>query len=402
MDRSIFGQWGRQFSPAARGSLYYFGLSGASATFLPFINVFYAERGLSGRQIGLLSAVGPVVALLAAPLLVAFADRRGWQVQMMIAGLAGVALTTLLIPLAQPFAVLLAVVVGNSLIGSTVGSISDGTIAQMATQHRIDYGKMRLWGSAGWVAMSLLGGFLWPLSGLWLMFPLASLLFVATMFAGRLLLGEAGEDTSSPKGRRRPLRLTSRTARFGVVVICAVLMSLGMVMARIFSAIYIDRLSGQTLVGLYAAAAAAIEIPTMMWTERVMRRVGGPFTLVLSCLLLGSAYLGLAVIPIPELFLVSALLEGVGVGLFLPAIVRLVANWSPRGQVATYQGVLNAGNSGVAPLVAGLLGGAIFDTSGPQAVFVVSAGAAAAGMVVLLMTQMLGLFSSDLAAELDV
>ena len=152
-------------------------------------------RGLSGREIGLLTAVGPVVALLAAPLLVALADRRGWQMQMMIAGLAGVALTTLLLPLAQPFAVLLAVVSGNGLIGSTVGSISDGTIAQMAVRHQINYGRMRLWGSAGWVAMSLLGGVLWPLFGLWLMFPLASLLFVATMFAARLL----GRRDRAPK-----------------------------------------------------------------------------------------------------------------------------------------------------------------------------------------------------------
>ena len=114
-------------------------------------------------------------------------------------------MTTLLLPLAQPFAVLLAVVVGNGLIGSTVGSISDGMIAQMATRRQINYGKMRLWGSAGWVAMSLLGGFLWPLFGLWLMFPLASLLFVATMFAARLL----GEDGSRAKMERQPLRLTS-------------------------------------------------------------------------------------------------------------------------------------------------------------------------------------------------
>jgi MFS family permease len=395
MNRGIFRQWGRQLSPTARGSLFYLGLSGASATFLPFVNVFYADRGLSGREIGLLAAAGPVVALLAAPLLTALADRRSWQVQMMILGLAGVALTTLLLPLAQPFAVLLAVVVGNGLLGSTVGSISDGMIAQMATRHQINYGQMRLWGSAGWVAMSLLGGFLWPLFGLWLMFPLASLLFMATMFAARLL-GEAG---SSAKTERQPLRLTSGAGRFWIVLICAVFMSLGMVMARTFSAIYIDRLSGQTLVGLYTAVAAAIEIPTMLWTERVLRRVGGPFTLALAGILLGGAYLGLAVIPRPELLLLAALLEGVGVGLFLTATVRLVAGWSPRGQVATYQGLLNAGGSGLAPLLAGPVGGAIFDTTGPQAVFVVSAGAVGVGVVVLLVTQMLGVFSGDLASD---
>ena len=61
----------------------------------------------------------------------------------------------------------------------------------------------------------------------------------------------------------------SQAERVWVVLVCALFMSLGMVMARTFSAIYIDRLSGQTLVGLYAAVAAAIEIPAMLWTEKL-------------------------------------------------------------------------------------------------------------------------------------
>jgi len=305
--------------------------------------------------------------------------------------LASSIVTTLLIPLAQPFAILLAVVGGNGLLGSTVGSISDGTIAQMAIRRRINYGRMRLWGSAGWVAMSLLGGVLWPLFGLWLMFPLASLLFLATMFAARLL----GEEGSSAKVERRPLRLTSGAGLFWAVLICSIFMSLGLVMARTFSAIYIDRLSGQTLVGVYAAIAAAIEIPAMLWAGHVVRRVGGPFTLALSCLLTGGAFVALAIIPRPELLLLAALLEGTGYGLFITATVRLVAEWAPDGQVATYQGFLNAGSSGLAPLGAGLLGGAVFDTAGPQTVFLVSAGAAAVAVVVLLVAQTLGLFTDS-------
>jgi MFS family permease len=176
-------------------------------------------------------------------------------------------------------------------------------------------------------------------------------------------------------------------------------MILGMEKARTFSAIYIDRVSGQMLVGLYAAVAAAIEIPVMLGTERLLRRVGGPVTLALAGLLLGGAFIGLATIPRPELLLLAALLEGIGYALFVTAIVQLVAGWAPRGQVATYQGLLNAGSYGLAPLLAGLVGGTIFDATGPQAVFVVSAGAVALGMVVLLVTQMLGLFSGDLAAD---
>ena len=223
------------------------------------------------------------------------------------------------------------------------------------------------------------------------MFPLASRPFLATIFAAWLL----GEEGSCAKVERQPLRLASGAGLFWAVLICSVFMSLGTVMARTFSAIYIDRLSGQTLVGVYAAIAAAIEIPAMLWAAQVVRRVGGPFTLALACLLMGGAFIGLALIPRPELLLLAALLEGTGFGLFITATVRLVADWLPRGQVATYQGLLNAGSTGLAPLAAGLLGGAIFDAAGPQTVFLVSAGAAVVAVVVLLMAQVLGLFSSS-------
>ena len=73
MNQGIFGLWARRLSPTARGSLFYLGLSSAERYLLPFINVFYADRGFSGREIGLLAAAGPVVALARR----AAADRAG-------------------------------------------------------------------------------------------------------------------------------------------------------------------------------------------------------------------------------------------------------------------------------------------------------------------------------------
>jgi hypothetical protein len=46
---------------------------------MPFINIRFARLGLSGGQIGLLSALLPLMTLSAAPALAALADRRGWR-----------------------------------------------------------------------------------------------------------------------------------------------------------------------------------------------------------------------------------------------------------------------------------------------------------------------------------
>ena len=130
-------------------------------------------------------------------------------------------------------------------------------------------------------------------------------------------------------------------------------------MATTFSSIYLNRLSGQFLVGLFTGVAAVSEVPMMHWSERIMRRLGGPQTLVLAYLLLAGSYLGLALITEPAVLLGIALLRGLGFGLLAPTVVRLVAGWAPPGRAATYQALLNAVLWGLAPLIAGPLGGVI-------------------------------------------
>jgi MFS family permease len=103
--------------------------------------------------------------------------------------------------------------------------------------------------------------------------------------------------------------------------------------------------------------------------------------------MMAGAYLVLALVAHPILLLGAALLRGVGFGLFTPTIIRLVAGWAPPGRTATYQGWLNAALWGLAPLVAGPLGGTIYDAAGASAVFLIATGAAGLAGLVLVLAQ---------------
>jgi MFS family permease len=56
--------------------------------------------------------------------------------------------------------------------------------------------------------------------------------------------------------------------------------------------------------------------------------------------------LGLAGIRQPELLLGVAVVRGIGSGLYIPTIIRLVAGWAPAGRAGRYLGLLNAGVAG--------------------------------------------------------
>lgn len=385
---TFFRHWTTRLGPTAQGALFYLSFYGAVAAYLPFLSVFYAQQGLSGSEIGWLAALGPLVGLLGAPALAALADRRGWQVRMLGAGLAGMALCLLALPLVRSFAWLLAVSAVLAVVSSPVLSIADSLIARMAARRELNYGKMRLWGSVGWVVLPPLGGALWQQVGLVFMFPLASLLFLATIPIVRAFEKERPPATPAAAEARPALG----DARLRTLVAGSFGVGLGMAMVITFAAIYLDRLGGQVLVGVFSGVAALSEIPVMLWSERIMRRLGGPRTLLLAYTLMGGSYLGLALIPQPELLLGVAVARGLGFGLFAPTTIRLIAGWAPPARAATYQGVVNAGLWGLAPLVAGPLGGAIYDATGPGAVFLVATGAAALAALVLALASLGGVF----------
>ena len=379
-----------RLGPAASGALFYFSFYGAAAAYVPFISVFYADRGLSGSEIGVLAAIGPLMALLAAPALTALADRKGLRRRLLVLSLAGTALALLVVPLPTSFVWLLPVVALLSAVGSASIPLADGLIARTAARRSLSYGKMRLWGSISWSVVATLGGLLWQQAGFFTMFAVASLFFLATIpYAGQL----EEEVRPSDAQARPPLRLIMGDVRLRVVLLATLGLGTAMAAMFTFSAIYIAQIGGQSLVGLFAGVMAISELPVMHWSERIMRGLGGPLTLVLAYSCFGIAYVGLALIQSPVLLLGVAFLQGLGFGLFLPTTVRLFADWAPAEWSSTSQGILSAGLWGLAPLIAGPLGGIIYDNGGPTALFFASAGVIVVAGLVLVLAQLASVFS---------
>lgn len=383
--------------PVRAASLFYFVFFAAQAAYGPFLAVYYTKTGLSGSEIGLLAAVGPLVSLLVGPTISAIADRRSQRVGLLVISLIATALLLLVLPIPRSFFWFLPVVALMSVAASPVISIADGLVARMAARRGTAYGRMRLWGSLSWAIVAAGVGVLWDEIGYFLMFPLATILLLSSIpFARRL-----EEDKSAAGQPKLPMRVVISDIRLRVVLAATFFLGLAFSVTSTFTGIYMSDVGGGWLVGLFSGVVALSELPIMHWSEGIMRRLGGPFTLILSYLLLGSSYLGMAFIGTPILLLSVAVLQGFGFGLFLPVTVRLVSDWGPPEWSATSQGLMNAGLWGLAPLIAGPIGGVIYDSYGPAAVFLTCVGAALLAGLVVLIAQYAGLFRKheDLAVS---
>lgn len=130
--------------------------------YLPYWPVWLASRGVVPEQLGVLLGLGNW-ARLATPWIGAFADRTGRGPQLLVLVTAGALATLLAFSFAHAFAslVLLSLVLG--LAFAPVIPLLDGMSISAAAAGRMDYGRVRLWGSAAFIVASVLGG--WVLDG---------------------------------------------------------------------------------------------------------------------------------------------------------------------------------------------------------------------------------------------
>lgn len=377
----------RRLRPAWRGSSYYFAFGVLIALYMPFLSLYYAQLGLNGRQIGLLSALTPLLTLLLAPGITSLADRRGWRIPILSLGLATLGAGLLWMGGPRDFAGLLPPVLLLAVASCAVGPIGDSLLARMATRYRLEYGQLRFWCSLSYAAVAVGAGALWQQVGFAPMFLVAAFLCLPLLGAGALL---EEEPPGPPSAARQTPRAVLRDPRLRAMLVSTFGAGLALNMVAPFAGVYMGRLGGgQWLVGLLSGIAACSELPMMHWSGAVLRRLGSRRTLVLAYGLLGSAFLGFALAGNPVLLLGAGCVQGLGFGLFLPTTIRLVDAWAPPQWSATTQGLMSAARGGLAALIAGPLAGWIYDTVGPVGVF--AAGAAgcafAAGSLVLLLAR---------------
>jgi PPP family 3-phenylpropionic acid transporter len=265
--------------------------------------------------------------------------------------------------------------------------IADSLIARMSARHGLNYGSMRLWGSFGFATVAIACGALWQQIGFAPMFGLASLMFIPVIWYATFLQESPGVDVQA----RRPVSVIAQDPGLVALLLTAFLVGLALAMAIIFEGIYMDFLGGsKLLIGLLSGTAAFSELPTMHYSGLIARYLRGPKTLLLAYGLMGLAYLGYTLAWAPSVLLLLGAVKGLGFGLYFVSTVRLVDARAPEEWASTAQAMLTAGSFGLAPLIAGPLGGVIYDAFGPAAVFVVGAAAVGLAAVVLLLATVRG------------
>ena len=369
--------------------LYYLTLGVGGGFLSPFITLFYQQQGLSGTEIGLLATFAGMAALVAAPLWGRLSDaaahpRRWLQVELIAS-----CLCLLLLSRQAAFVPIALFVVLNALVNAGSSPSSDALVMTVLNKIRSGFGSVRLFASLGWAIAALLSGWLIEQIGL-------GVIFIGYIAGYALGAGAVHLIRLPPKSVSRTLarqpRLSIRSALRDVLHsqrlrgLASALVVFGFMMygLRSFEALYLKQLGApSTIVGLMSTIGATVELPGMLWADRLVRRHGAARVLRFSFTLEVVRLCGVLLAPtVPTLLLMRAV-GGISFSWYVVSVLGFIYESVPEQRVTTTLALFNVTLPAIINMLAAPTSGFIFDRVGGYWLYMLGAIGAATAWLVL-------------------
>ena len=348
---------------------------------MPFMPVWLDALRLDPAVIGGLLALPIAIRILATAPLMALIDRGVGARTLLIGGSLGVGLSYALMPLAAGFGwpALAALIALNAVAGAPlVPSIDYLTLAAVRASPRLDYARIRLGGSVGFLAANLAGGAL--LGWLGERFAVPLLLTALALIAAAVALASR-EAAPAPEPRRERAH---RPALPRVLWLC---IGAGALIQSSHAAVYAfgsiswsaAGVPGAWIGALWAIGVAA-EILLFSVIGRVPARWRSPFRLIgLGAAAAVIRALGMALAG-DALAVLAALqmLHGLTFGATHFGVMNAVSAFAPDGARGRAQGTVSAATA-LASACATLACGLVYRAQGPSATFLMMAPLALVG-----------------------
>ncbi|MFC1975830.1 MFS transporter [Chloroflexota bacterium] len=362
---------------------FYFLFFAAAASLLPFLVLFYEQLGLTGRQIGVLAAIPPLITMFAASFWGGLADATQQHHRLLGLAIISAMVATLALRFSTTFWGLIVVVALFAFLAAPIIPLVDNSALECLGKRKNQYGKLRLWGAVGWGVAAPVIGWLVEQFGLgWSFYGYILFMFIGLFVSFRLPITHTSIGGAFWRGFR--LLMGNRQWLFFLTVMF--IAGLGSALVHNYLFLYMNHLgASETLMGLALTTATLSELVIFSLSDRLLDRWGTRKLLVISFLAMIARLLVYSFIQIPWLVLPAQLLHGFSFSARWVAGVAYANKIAPAGMGATAQGLFTGVSMGLATAVGAFTGGVLYESVGPFMMY------RWAGIGILVMLSLLGL-----------
>jgi PPP family 3-phenylpropionic acid transporter len=340
---------------------YYFSIFGPVAVSMTYLNLHLKRLGWDDPQLGVLSSILAIMAVISPPIWGLISDLVRDRRKPVLALLLVSGLLFPLFFLRIPVPGALALAAFFSFFNSPITSVSDALALDHIAVKGGDYGRIRLWGSAGFIFPLLL--FFALLRYVDSLLPVFLSFSVLRALSIIMLIripkeGSSWNPGSGERGFLEGLRDLLTDIRFAVFLFIVFVSGITMQVYYVFFSIYLDRMMvPDNLKGIFWAIGVISEIAFMAVSGRVVRAFGVKAVFLIG--LLGrAARLFLLSFPLSMAQIaVVQTLHALTFGAFHIASVNIVNELVPQGLRGSGQTLYYAMSMGLSGAVGSIISG---------------------------------------------
>ncbi|MHB9032719.1 MAG: MFS transporter [Anaerolineae bacterium] len=367
-----------------RPKAFYFFYYAALAAISPFLVLFYRSLGLSGRDIGILTGLPPIIALVFGPVWAALADNRGAHRLVILVASGGALVVGYAFSLARGLTALLIITGVYSIFRAPIVALADSAVLNLLGDHKERYGSQRLWGAIGWGLAAPLVGELSQRWGLQYVFITYAVLGLAS-FISTLYLPTRQQASRQPIWHG--LGHLFKQPAWIIFLVTMFLAGMGAATSSNYLFLRMEDLgSSRSLMGIALTVSSCSEIIVFGLFSRMLRAWGSRRLLLMSLAASSVRLLLYSLVKQPIWVLPIQLFHGLAFSLLWSAAVTYADSLAPAGFSASAQAVFGAVQSGLAYACGSLLSGMIYDSAGSTIVFQLASALVAAGFIILLIS----------------
>jgi PPP family 3-phenylpropionic acid transporter len=351
--------------------LYYFTFMGGWGFILPFANLFYISLGFSGKQIGFISSTSAIVGMITSPIWVSTVKRHPLAQRILQIAIVLGAIGYYFIGRQTSFLPIIFIIFLHSLAASGVMPLSDSMAVTVSKESGLGYGSVRAWASLGWIVSVLTSGQLIQQFGYVAGFIGVSLMWLISSTVIFFIQPHHFKNVQTQDQPKPGLRIALRRVfqdrtllGFAIALVFIGFLNSGVLQ---FENVFLAELgASKQLISVAGILSAIIELPFMIFADRIMHRVGAHRLMLIAVSMTVFQRLTVLLLPFIPTIMIVRFIGGMAFSFYTISFVGLISSRTQSSEAGTVLALYTVTIAGLVNIIAAPVGGAIFDAVGAR------------------------------------
>jgi PPP family 3-phenylpropionic acid transporter len=330
--------------------------------------------------------------MIASPIWVSYVKRHPRAQRLLQVAITFGAIGYYLLGLQTSYPAVLLIIFLHALAASGVMPLSDSMAVTISQESGKGYGSVRVWASLGWIISLLISGQLVARFGYIAGFIGVSVMWLIAASIIFFIQPRYFTTHNRPDQPTTSLRLAFQRAMqdrtligFAIALIVIGFLNSGVLQ---FENVFLAELgASKQLISVAGTLSAIVELPFMIYADRIVNRVGVHRMLMISLTMTIFQRLIVLALPYIATIMIVRFIGGVAFSFYTIAFVGLISSRTHASETGTVLALYSVTIAGMVSIFAAPVGGAIFDAVGARWLYAFAACGYAAAVLILWFTR---------------